>query len=152
MATPTTPSAELTSTKTGFTYRVTVDDGTATIAWSLDGEDFTVESSCPRGVLLACDVPTDDEGFLAAAVAELHGPRLLDSLDGAVLVAWLGGSAEPAGYWPNDDDDAFAVALGQQGIAEGRLVDDQEDEIDEIDAHRSLVQYLADLRVEIVAR
>lgn len=69
----TSQTTTITSTETGFTYEITVDDGTATatIAWEFDGEDHEIESGCPNGVLLACDVPDADQGLLASCVVKL---------------------------------------------------------------------------------
>ena len=68
----TSQTTTITSTETGFTYEITVDDGTATIAWEFDGEDHEIESGCPNGVLLACDVPDADQGLLASCVVKLR--------------------------------------------------------------------------------
>lgn len=60
----------LTSSDTGYTYNVTVADDTATITWlDADRVECVVESGCPGGVLLACDVPDADQRLIADAVA-----------------------------------------------------------------------------------
>jgi hypothetical protein len=83
-----------------------------------------------------------------AAVEADPAPELLDGPDGAVLVAHLRGDAGPQNWWPNDDRDAFAVALGQRAIALG-LVDDDQDGQD-VELYRSLTAYLDALRIEPV--
>jgi hypothetical protein len=61
------------STATGFAYTIELDTEISYVAisWFHDGEDQMVESSAPGGVLLACDVPVDDQALLATAVFEL---------------------------------------------------------------------------------
>ena len=63
------------STATGFAYTIELDTEISYVAisWFHDGEDQMVESSAPGGVLLACDVPVDDQALLATAVFELAG-------------------------------------------------------------------------------
>ena len=82
--------------------------------------------------------------------AQHNDPQILDdATDGttdAVLVAYLRGAADPAGYWPNADRDAFAVALGQAALANDLVDDDQDGE--QAEPHRSLVAYLDGLSFE----
>ena len=73
--------------------------------------------------------------------------ELLDGPDGAHLVAYLGQHSDPYGWWPNDDRDAFAVALGQWALAIGLVDDDQEDDERDPGSPRSLVGYLAGLNI-----
>lgn len=78
MTTATTSTLRTTtvvSTATGYVYGVSIEDGAATITWTdVDHVEQTVESGCTDGVLLACDVPVEDQGLLAETVAEMHSP------------------------------------------------------------------------------
>ena len=62
------------SETTGYTYTVTFDASIdfATIEWDdADGQPQTVDAVATGGILRACDVPADDSGLIAAAVADL---------------------------------------------------------------------------------
>ena len=61
------------SNDTGITYTIEIDGEDVTITWTdADGIDQLVDARAPGGVLLACDVPTEDAGMLAEEVARLH--------------------------------------------------------------------------------
>lgn len=100
----TSQTTTLTSTETGFTYEITVDDGTATIAWSFEGDDNEIESGCPNGVLLACDVPTEDQGLIADAVHGLVNATFFHLVDNGLAM----------GAYPGADEDAALDAYARE--------------------------------------
>ena len=72
----------LTSSDTGYTYDVSVAGDTATITWTdVDHVECVVESGCPGGVLLACDVPDADQRLIADAVAGPHHSSVWRTVD-----------------------------------------------------------------------
>ena len=75
-ATETTFDRSLTSDATGHQYRLKMDADLrgCSISWlDADHERQTVDGNVTAaGILLACDVPAEDQGLLVGAVAELR--------------------------------------------------------------------------------
>lgn len=67
---------EITSPRTGIHYTLTVDAPAreARIQWGVDTVEARVSKS---GLLFACDVPTDDQGFLVMQVAAVFAADIM---------------------------------------------------------------------------